>query len=212
MATRQEAREAREAKLDELHEKLTGAVEQLVSGADWARALAFAARLRSRSFNNATLIWLQHMEAFEAGRVPGPFPSYVAGYKQWQQLGRQVEKGQPGYQILAPVTGRFAGPHHPTARVPRRTDQRRRHRIQTGQGAPGRLPRPRRRHARHLHEHRRLATPDRQPSLLRQAHRHRRRHYSQRTRRSVQRVPQPGRPDPRPPPPRTEGGVWNSNR
>ncbi|HMR12109.1 MAG TPA: ArdC-like ssDNA-binding domain-containing protein [Arachnia sp.] len=108
MATRQEAREAREAKLDELHEKLTSAVEQLVSGPDWAQALAFAARLRSRSFNNATLIWLQHMEAFEAGRVPEPFPSYVAGYRQWQQLGRQVEKGQPGYQILAPVTGRFA--------------------------------------------------------------------------------------------------------
>lgn len=108
MATRQEAREAREAKLDELHEKLTGAVERLVSGPDWARALAFAARFRSRSFNNTLLIWVQHQGAYEQGRVPEPFPSYVAGYKQWQQLGRQVEKGQPGYQILAPVTGRFA--------------------------------------------------------------------------------------------------------
>lgn len=109
MATRQEeARRAREAKLDELHERLTGAVERLVSGPDWVRALAFAARFRSRSFNNTLLIWLQHMEAFETGRVPEPFPSYVAGYKQWEQLGRQVEKGQAGYQILAPVTGRFA--------------------------------------------------------------------------------------------------------
>ncbi|WP_181273821.1 ArdC-like ssDNA-binding domain-containing protein [Brevibacterium oceani] len=108
MATRQEARQAREAKLDELHEKLTGAVEQLVSGPDWARALAFAARFRSRSFNNTLLIWVQHQGAYEQGRVPEPFPSYVAGYRQWQALGRQVEKGQPGYQILAPVTGRFA--------------------------------------------------------------------------------------------------------
>ncbi|TDO87867.1 ArdC-like ssDNA-binding domain-containing protein [Enemella evansiae] len=108
MATRQEAREAREAKLDELHERLTGAVEQLVSGPDWARALAFAARFRSRSFNNTLLIWVQHQGAYAQGRVPEPFPSYVAGYKQWQALGRQVEKGQPGYQILAPVTGRFA--------------------------------------------------------------------------------------------------------
>ncbi|GAA1487422.1 ArdC-like ssDNA-binding domain-containing protein [Brachybacterium sacelli] len=108
MATRQEARHAREAKLDELHEKLTGAVERLVSGPDWARALAFAARFRSRSFNNTLLIWVQHQGAYEQGRVPEPFPSYVAGYKQWQALGRQVEKGQPGYQILAPVTGRFA--------------------------------------------------------------------------------------------------------
>lgn len=108
MATRQEARQAREARLDELHEKLTGAVEQLVTGDDWAAALRFAARFRSRSFNNVILIWAQHEANFEAGKVDSPFPSYVAGYKQWQQLGRQVDKGQGGYQILAPVTGRFA--------------------------------------------------------------------------------------------------------
>lgn len=109
MATRQEeARKKREAKLDELHERLTGAVEQLVTGEDWAEMLRFAAKFRSRSFNNVLLIWEQHAANFEAGRVPEPFPTYVAGYRQWQQLGRQVDKGQPGYQILAPVTGRFA--------------------------------------------------------------------------------------------------------
>ena len=91
-----------------LHKRLTGAVEHLVSGEDWSRALAFAAQFRARSFSNTLLIWDQHQGAYEQGRVPGPFPSYVAGYKQWQTLGRQVEKGQPGYQILAPVTGRFA--------------------------------------------------------------------------------------------------------
>ncbi len=106
--TREQAKAAREAKLDELHERLTGAVEQLVSGEDWARALAFAARFRTRSFSNTLLIWEQHQAAFESGHVPEPFPSYVAGYRQWQGLGRQVQKGQPGYQILAPVTGRFA--------------------------------------------------------------------------------------------------------
>ena len=52
MATREEARQQREAKLDELHEKLTGAVERLVTGEDWADAMRFAARFRSRSFNN----------------------------------------------------------------------------------------------------------------------------------------------------------------
>lgn len=108
MASTSELRAAREAKLDELHEKLTGAVEQLVSGDDWRNALAFAARFRSRSFNNTLLIWVQHQVAFEAGRVPEPFPTLVAGYKQWQVLGRQVMKGQPGYMIFAPVTGRFA--------------------------------------------------------------------------------------------------------
>jgi hypothetical protein len=54
------------------------------------------------------LIWVQHQVAFEVGRVPEPFPTLVAGYRQWQTLGRQVMKGQPGYMIFAPVTGRFA--------------------------------------------------------------------------------------------------------
>lgn len=108
MASTSDLRAAREAKLDELHEKLTGAVAQLVSGDDWRNALAFAARFRSRSFNNTLLIWVQHQVAFEAGRVSEPFPTLVAGYKQWQALGRQVMKGQPGYMIFAPVTGRFA--------------------------------------------------------------------------------------------------------
>lgn len=107
-ATKEDARAARDAKLDELHKKLTGAVETLVTGSDWVRALAFAARLRSRWFNNTLLIWTQHEAAFEAEWVPETVPSYVAGYRQWQQLGRQVQKGQPGYLIFAPVTGRFA--------------------------------------------------------------------------------------------------------
>lgn len=117
MTSTEEGRAAQHAKLDALHEKLTDAVEQLVSGEDWARALAFAARFRSRSFNNTLLIWIQHAAAFDAKLVPSPMPSYVAGYKQWQQLGRQVQKGQPGYQVLAPVTGRFASanPSDPTS-------------------------------------------------------------------------------------------------
>lgn len=108
MATTEEQRAARDAKLDALHEQLTGAVESLVSGEDWKQALEFAARFRARSFNNTLLIFVQHQSAFEAGRVPEPAPTYVAGFKQWQTLGRQVEKGQSGYMILAPVTGRFA--------------------------------------------------------------------------------------------------------
>lgn len=106
--TREQDQAAREAKLDELHERLTGAVEQLVSGDDWRRALTFAARFRARSFSNTLLIWAQHGAGYDAGRVPEPVPSHVAGYRQWQGLGRQVQKGQPGYMIFAPVTGRFA--------------------------------------------------------------------------------------------------------
>ncbi|WP_458041491.1 MULTISPECIES: ArdC family protein [Bacteria] len=113
MATSEEARAARDAKLDALHEQLTSAVESLVSGEDWMQALTFAARFRARSFNNTLLIFVQHQGAFEAGRVPDPLPSYVAGFKQWQALGRQVEKGQSGYMILAPVTRHQAAPGHP---------------------------------------------------------------------------------------------------
>lgn len=108
MATDEEARAARDAKLEQLHERLTAAVDQLVSGDDWKRALEFSARFRARSFRNTLLVFAQHLDAYDSGRVPSPEPSYVAGYKQWQTLGRQVERGQSGYTIFAPVTGRFA--------------------------------------------------------------------------------------------------------
>ena len=117
MATNEEIRAAQEVRLEELHEQLTGAVEGLVTGEDWARAVSFAARFRSRSFNNTLLIWVQHEQAFEQGRVAEPFPTYVAGYRQWQGLDRQVVKGQAGYRIFAPVTARFASvnPSDPTS-------------------------------------------------------------------------------------------------
>jgi hypothetical protein len=102
------AQTARDARLAGLHDQVVGAVDGLVSSDDWRQAMEFAARFRSRSFNNTLLIWVQHLAAFEAGRVPEPVPSYVAGFKQWQQLNRSVLKGQTGYLIQAPVTARFA--------------------------------------------------------------------------------------------------------
>src|SRR3954449_8429801 len=99
---------AREAKLDALQQQLTASVGALVTGEDWKRALEFAAKFRSRSFNNTVLIYVQHYAAFQGGRVPEPMPSYVAGFRQWLSLNRHVMKGQTGYAILAPVTARFA--------------------------------------------------------------------------------------------------------
>lgn len=81
MATTDEQRASRDAKLDALHERLSDAVEALVSGDDWRRALEFAARFRSRSFGNTLLIWAQHLDAFEKGLVRDPEPTYVAGYR-----------------------------------------------------------------------------------------------------------------------------------
>ena len=60
------------------------------------------------SFGNTMLIYVQHHDAYTQGRVPEPFPTLVAGFQQWKQLGRSVVKGQSGYMIYAPVTARFA--------------------------------------------------------------------------------------------------------
>ncbi len=97
----------REEKLEEIASRLEAAVEELTTGEDWIRAITFAARFRSRSFGNTLLICSQHVAAYVEGRVTAPYPTYVAGYKQWQQLGRSV-KGQTGYKIYAPVKARLA--------------------------------------------------------------------------------------------------------
>jgi len=112
-----DAQDAREAKVEALHTKLTESVAALVTGEDWRRALEFSARFRSRSFNNATLIQVQHYAAYTEGRVPAPTPTNVAGFHQWLSLGRHVDKGQHGYGILAPITARFtsATPSNPAS-------------------------------------------------------------------------------------------------
>lgn len=108
MTTQVRGRAAREAKLEALQEQLSESVTALVTGEDWKRALTFAAQFRGRSFGNSMLIAAQHFAAYKEGRVPEPTPTYVAGFHQWLSLGRSVAKGQHGYGILAPVTGRFA--------------------------------------------------------------------------------------------------------
>ena len=108
MTTQVRGRAAREAKLEALQEQLSESVAALVTGEDWKRALTFAAQFRGRSFGNSMLIAAQHFAAYNEGRVPEPTPTYVAGFHQWLSLGRSVAKGQHGYGILAPVTGRFA--------------------------------------------------------------------------------------------------------
>ena len=96
------------ATIDALQEKLTSAVESLVTGEDWRRAIEFAARFRARSFNNALRIWVRHSTAHDKGHAPHPTPTYVAGFHQWRDLGRRAMKGQSGYQIFATVTTRMA--------------------------------------------------------------------------------------------------------
>ena len=51
------------------------------------------------------LIIVQYQKLYEEGEVPTPVPSYVASYRKWQELGRQVERGQSGLAIIAPMRG-----------------------------------------------------------------------------------------------------------
>ncbi|MDR1266685.1 MAG: hypothetical protein LBK42_14290 [Propionibacteriaceae bacterium] len=68
-------RDRREAKFEALHERLAAAVEGLVTGEDWIRAMTFAARFRSRSFTSTLLIYAQHAERYATGLITEPFPS-----------------------------------------------------------------------------------------------------------------------------------------
>jgi antirestriction protein ArdC len=75
--------------LDQLHEH----VETLRTSDGWQRWLGFASRFRDYSLNNQLLILMQRPDA-----------TRVAGYKTWQSLGRQVNKGEHGIAIFAPRT------------------------------------------------------------------------------------------------------------
>jgi DNA primase len=82
-------------KLTALHERLTEQVAALRTGQDWRAWLDVAGRFHTYSFNNTLLIYAQNPEA-----------TAVAGYGAWKALGRQVDKGERGIQILAPVIRR----------------------------------------------------------------------------------------------------------
>lgn len=66
-------------------------ISSITSGDDWKRLLKFQSQFHTYSFNNQILIWHQR-----------PHSTYVAGFKAWQKLGRNVKKGEKGIKILAP--------------------------------------------------------------------------------------------------------------
>jgi antirestriction protein ArdC len=89
--------------VERLHQQLRESIHALVTSEDWRQALAVAARFHHYSFANTQLIWSQ-------AEVRGLMPSRVAGYRTWQQLGRQVRRGERGIPILAPVTRKIEAP------------------------------------------------------------------------------------------------------
>lgn len=83
-------KERQDALLKNLHDE----VETLTKGDRWIEWLKFSASLRSvsgrrYSFNNQILAWVQRPDA-----------QYLAGFRKWQDEGRQVRKGSKGISIL----------------------------------------------------------------------------------------------------------------
>ena len=91
-------------KTEAIIEQLHDAIEAMMTSDRWQEALDTMAKFHSYSFSNQMLIHLAHSHAYRAGLVDTPTPSLVAGYNAWKRdHNRQVNKGQKGYPILAPV-------------------------------------------------------------------------------------------------------------
>lgn len=91
------ANTSRHDHVEALAAQITEAVAALTRDGAWATMLRTAARLAPQrySLGNLLLIATQYPEA-----------TYVAGYRTWQSLGRQVLRGQRAIRILAPVVHR----------------------------------------------------------------------------------------------------------
>ena len=85
------------SRADQLHQDLLDQVAQLRTSEQWLHAMANAARFHNYSFGNWLLLWSQ-------AERRGTTVTRPAGYRRWQDLGRQVRKGETSYRILAPVT------------------------------------------------------------------------------------------------------------
>ncbi|UDH01628.1 ArdC-like ssDNA-binding domain-containing protein [Rhodococcus opacus] len=84
-----ERAEARRQLATQLHETITAKVDALTGTEQWAAYLAAASAFHSYSFNNVLLIMAQL-----------PHASQVAGFRKWQEQGRQVRKGEIAIRIF----------------------------------------------------------------------------------------------------------------
>lgn len=77
--------------INEITEQLKTGVKDIMESERYREYLDFMGKFTDYSFNNTVLIFLQKPDA-----------TLVAGYKSWQQKGRQVRKGEKGIKIIAP--------------------------------------------------------------------------------------------------------------
>lgn len=82
----------KQAEMDEMIERINEGVKEVFQSEKYKEYLKFASKFTDYSARNTLLINLQRPDA-----------TLVAAYGKWKQLGRQVERGQTGIEILAPV-------------------------------------------------------------------------------------------------------------
>lgn len=87
----------RDQRLQEALELLETGVDEIVTSEGFQQYLDVMSRFHRYSYGNVMLIMAQNAEA-----------TRVAGYRQWQQLGRQVKRGERGLKILVPHKQRIA--------------------------------------------------------------------------------------------------------
>jgi len=88
-AERERRAQQHKEKAAALHASLEAKVEAMASSEDWKGYLDHARSFHSYSFNNMMLIWFACPDATQ-----------VAGFKAWQEKGRQVRKGEKGIPIF----------------------------------------------------------------------------------------------------------------
>jgi hypothetical protein len=81
----------------------TGLQQMLEDPEPWRRWAQIMTRFHHYSPGNVLLIMQQRPDA-----------SYVAGYHAWRDLGRQVQKGEHGIAILAPIVRKVPAPEAST--------------------------------------------------------------------------------------------------
>jgi hypothetical protein len=83
--------EERDGRLTQAVQLLEDGIDGILSSDGFAAYLRTMAHLPQYSFGNLVLIHAQH-----------PHPTMIAGYRKWQELGRQVRKGEKGLKIFVP--------------------------------------------------------------------------------------------------------------
>lgn len=108
---REKALARAQARKDEAAAALASSVERAALDPDALAAhLRFRALFRAYSFRNTLLL-------AEQARQRGTSARFFKGYRAWQDAGRQVRKGERGYQVFAPVVRTLTGDQAREAQV-----------------------------------------------------------------------------------------------